>query len=62
MAGPEAGTGPWAIMRPVQGRIRFAMALAVLGSLLGLGAMAFMALAFDRLIDQPSRPSPRSSA
>lgn len=46
---------PWQIMRPVRGRIRFAMALAVAGVLASLASLACLALALDGLLHAPGR-------
>lgn len=44
---------PWAVMRPVQGQIRFAMGLAGLGTILGLAALGGIAWVIERLIAAP---------
>lgn len=46
---------PWQIMRPVRGRIRFAMALAVAGVLASLASLACLAMALDGLLHAPGR-------
>jgi ATP-binding cassette subfamily B protein IrtA len=50
---PRPAPNAWAIMHPVRGRIRFAMALSVTGAVLGLGALALMAWAIDSLLREP---------
>lgn len=44
---------PWRIMDPVRGRIRLAMAMAVLAALAGLVAMGLLALAVQHLLERP---------
>ncbi|EXJ15625.1 ABC transporter ATP-binding protein [Imhoffiella purpurea] len=44
---------PWAVMQPVRGQIRFAMALAGLGTFLSLVALAMLAWVIHRLIEAP---------
>ena len=53
----EAGLcgGVWAIMRPVQGQIRFAMILAGLSSVCTLGVLALLAWSVAALLAEPGR-------
>lgn len=53
----EAGLcgGGWAIMRPVQGPIRFAMILAGLSSVCTLGVLALLAWSVAALLTEPDR-------
>uniref|UniRef100_UPI00334148F4 ABC transporter ATP-binding protein n=1 Tax=Castellaniella defragrans TaxID=75697 RepID=UPI00334148F4 len=53
----RVGTGAsvWAIMRPVQGQIRFAMMLAGLAAACTLGALAVLAWAVHALLAEPGR-------
>lgn len=53
----EAGLcgGGWAIMRPVQGQIRFAMILAGLSSVCTLGVLALLAWSVAALLTEPDR-------
>ena len=50
-----AGAGVWAVMRPVQGQIRFAMVLAGLAAACALGALAALAWAVAALLAEPGR-------
>lgn len=47
--------GVWSIMRPVQGRIRFAMGLAGVAAAFALGAMVALAWAVKLLLDTPDQ-------
>ncbi|HEN8221984.1 TPA: ABC transporter ATP-binding protein [Pseudomonas aeruginosa] len=53
--GAGASTGVWAVMRPVQGQIRFAMVLAGLAAACALGALAVLAWAVAALLAEPGR-------
>ncbi|WP_263065193.1 ABC transporter ATP-binding protein [Dickeya dadantii] len=51
----ESSLGVWAIMRPVQGQIRFAMALASLATACSLGALCALAWTVHELITTSGR-------
>lgn len=53
--GAGASIGVWAVMRPVQGQIRFAMVLAGLAAACALGALAVLAWAVAALLAEPGR-------
>lgn len=52
-AGEAPRQGPWSIMRPVRGQIGFAMGLAALAALLGLGFLLSLAWTLRRLDAAP---------
>ena len=46
---------PWAIMDPVRSQIRLAMSMSIAAAVLGLAAMALLALTIKSLIDSPGQ-------